>query len=62
SLAKIYIKTRRYEQAYEILNDLSLRFPEKSSYFADQLRFLRKLILNERRRRVENDSKNNPNL
>ncbi len=55
SLAKIYIKTRRYEQAYEILNGLSLRFPEKSSYFADQLRFLRKLILNERRLRAEND-------
>lgn len=61
SLAKIYIKTRRYEQAYEILNGLSLRFPEKSSYFADQLRFLRKLILNERRRQIENQSKNNPN-
>lgn len=67
SLAKIYIKTRRYEQAYEILNGLSLRFPEKSSYFADQLRFLRKLILNERRRRVENsresgsDRQENPN-
>lgn len=54
SLAKIYIKTRRYEQAYEILNGLSLRFPEKSSYFADQLRFLRKLILNEQRKRGEN--------
>lgn len=61
SLAKIYIKTRRYEQAYEILNGLSLRFPEKSRYFADQLRFLRKLILNERRHRIENESKNNPN-
>lgn len=44
SLAKIYIKTRRYERAYEILNDLSLRFPEKSAYFADQLRFLQKII------------------
>lgn len=61
SLAKIYIKTHRYEQAYEILNGLSLRFPEKSSYFADQLRFLRKLILNERRKRDENQDKNNPN-
>lgn len=61
SLAKIYIKTHRYEQAYEILNGLSLRFPEKSSYFADQLRFLRKLIINERRKRDENQNKNNPN-
>ena len=44
SLAKIYIKTHRYERAYEILNRLSLAFPEKSAYFADQLRFLRKLM------------------
>lgn len=57
SLAKIYIKTRRYERAYEILNDLSLRFPEKSRYFADQLRFLRKLIQNEEHLRAENAGK-----
>lgn len=61
SLAKIYIKTRRYEQAYEILNGLSLRFPEKSRYFADQLRFLKKLILIQQRSRVENPTDNNPN-
>lgn len=61
SLAKIYIKTRRYEQAYEILNGISLRFPEKSRYFADQLRFLRKLIINERRLRIEIQGKDSPN-
>lgn len=61
SLAKIYIKTRRYEQAYEILNGLSLRFPEKSSYFADQLRFLRKLILNEQKMRIENSRESDNN-
>lgn len=61
SLAKIYIKTRRYEQAYEILNGLSLRFPEKSSYFADQLRFLRKLILNEQKKRIENSRESDNN-
>lgn len=61
SLAKIYIKTRRYEQAYEILNGLSLRFPEKSSYFADQLRFLRKLILNEQKIRIENNRESDNN-
>ena len=47
SLAKIYIKNHRYERAYEILNRLSLAFPEKNAYFADQLRFLRKLMLAE---------------
>ncbi len=46
SLAKIYIKQRRYDKAYEIIRNLSLNFPEKSIYFADQLRFLQKLILN----------------
>lgn len=48
SLAKIYIKSHKYERAYEILSRLSLEFPEKSRYFADQLRFLRKLIVNQR--------------
>jgi len=45
SLAKIYIKSHKYERAFEILSRLSLEFPEKSRYFADQLRFLRKLII-----------------
>lgn len=47
SLAKIFIKRGRYDKAYEIIRQLSLNFPEKSVYFADQLRFLRKLILNQ---------------
>ena len=51
SLAKIYIKQRRYSKAYEIIYNLSLNFPEKSIYFADQLRFLQKLI------KIENHNK-----
>ena len=58
SLAKIYIKTHRYERAYEILSRLSLAFPEKNAYFADQLRFLRKLILAERFRQKRIDTQN----
>ena len=46
SLAMIYIRQGRYEKAYEIIRQLSLNFPKKSIYFADQLRFLRKLMLN----------------
>ncbi len=46
SLAKIFIKQGRYERAFEIISNLSLKFPEKSIYFADQLRFLQKLIIN----------------
>lgn len=48
SLAKIYIRQHRYEKALEIIMSLSLNFPEKSIYFADQIRFLRKLIVNEK--------------
>lgn len=49
SLAKIFIKQGRYERAYEIISGLNLKFPKKSAYFADQLRFLKKLIINQRR-------------
>lgn len=48
SLAKIYIRQRRYAKAFEIIEGLSLKYPEKSIYFADQLRFLRKLMINQR--------------
>ena len=48
SLAKIYIRQRRYDKAYEIISHLNLNFPKKSAYFADQLRFLQKLMLNSR--------------
>lgn len=46
TLAKIYVKQGRYEQALEIIQRLNLIFPKKNSYFADQIRFLEKLILN----------------
>lgn len=45
SLAKIFIKQGRYDRAYEIISNLNLNYPEKSVYFADQLRFLRKLMI-----------------
>lgn len=47
SLAKIYIKQGRYAKAFEIISNLSLKYPEKSVYFADQMRFLQKLIINQ---------------
>lgn len=46
TLAKVYIRQGKYEQAYEILSRLNLNIPEKSVYFADQMRFLQKLIIN----------------
>lgn len=48
TLAKIYIKQKKYEQALAIIQQLSLNFPKKSAYFADQIRFLELLILNEK--------------
>ena len=47
SLAKMYIAQHKYSQALEIIQRLSLNYPEKSIYFADQIRFLKKLVLNE---------------
>ena len=47
SLAKIFIKQGRYDRAYEIISNLNLNYPEKSVYFADQLRFLKKLMINQ---------------
>jgi len=47
SLAKMYIARHKYSRALEIIKELSLKYPEKSIYFADQIRFLAKLVLNE---------------
>ena len=46
TLAQIYIKQGRYSKAIEIIRKLSLNYPKKNVYFADQLRFLEKLIIN----------------
>lgn len=46
TLAQIYIKQGKYDKALEIIKRLNLIYPKKSSYFADQIRFLEKLIIN----------------
>ena len=46
TLARIYIKQGRYSKALEIIQRLSLQIPKKNAYFADQIRFLEKLIIN----------------
>ena len=48
TLAKIYIKQGRYSKALEIIQRLNLNYPKKRAYFADQIRFLKKLIINEK--------------
>lgn len=43
-LAKIFIKQGQFDRAYEIISKINLNNPEKSVYFADQMRFLEKLM------------------
>ncbi len=46
TLAKIYIRQQRYEKALEIIKKLSLKYPKKSAYFADQIREVEQMIIN----------------
>ncbi len=46
TLARIYVKQGRYSKALEIIRRLNLNYPKKSAYFADQIRFLEKLVIN----------------
>ena len=46
TLARIYIRQGRYSAALEIIKRLNLNYPKKNAYFADQIRFLEKLIIN----------------
>ncbi len=53
TLARIYIKQGRYSKALEIIKRLNLNYPKKNAYFADQIRFLEKLIM------IDNSKDNN---
>lgn len=44
TMAGLYIKQHKYEQALEIIESLSAENPKKSVYFADQMRYLKLLI------------------
>jgi hypothetical protein len=48
--AKKLIKERKYSEAIAILNELNLIYPKKSIYFADQIRFLEKILINTKKR------------
>lgn len=51
TLARIYIKQGRYSKALQIIKRLSLDNPQKNTYFADQIRFLEKLVIIDERKR-----------
>ncbi|MDR1723585.1 MAG: hypothetical protein LBR84_06585 [Tannerella sp.] len=44
TLAHVYIKQKRFDKALEIIKVLSLKYPEKNIYFADQIRYLERVI------------------
>ena len=47
TLANIHIKQERYEKAIEIFERLSLKYPEKSVYFARRIKEMEDLINNQ---------------
>ena len=53
TLARIYIKQGKYAKAIEIIRRISLLYPQKNRYFADQIRFLEKILINERNQNRE---------
>ena len=46
TLARIYIKQGKYQRALDIIERLHRNHPNKSAYYTDQMRFLEKLIVN----------------
>jgi hypothetical protein len=43
TLAKVYTKQKYYKKAISAYQKLSLKYPQKSSYFADQIKLITKL-------------------
>jgi hypothetical protein len=42
-LARIYIEQKNYKKAIQSYKILSLKYPEKSGFFADQIKAIKKL-------------------
>jgi len=49
TLASIYIKQKHYRKAISIFEKLRLKYPEKNTYFANQINELEKLIINNKK-------------
>jgi len=46
TLAKVYVKQKKYNKALLAYKILSLKYPEKNSFFADQIKEIKKLKQN----------------
>ena len=44
TLAKVYLQQNNYQKALQAYKILSLKYPEKSGFFADQIRAINKQI------------------
>ena len=44
TLSRIYLKQGHYQKAIDSFRRLSLKFPEKSVYFAEQIEEIKKLL------------------
>ena len=44
TLARVYYAQKRYDKALEIIRVLNLKYPKKNAYFADQIRYLERII------------------
>jgi hypothetical protein len=44
TLARVYVKQKKFDKALEIIRALNAKYPEKNIYFADQIRFLERII------------------
>lgn len=47
TLVRIYVQQKKYEKAIQAYEKLSLKFPEKSIYFASQIEYIKELIKNQ---------------
>ena len=43
TLAKVYLEQKKYENAIQAFKILSLKYPEKGGFFADQIKKIKKL-------------------
>jgi hypothetical protein len=42
-LARVFVKQEKYEEALKAYTILSLKYPEKNSFFADQIKEIKRL-------------------